>query len=89
VLFFIHLSTRQVIRIGVTASPNSAWVTQHARNVVMDPEDQKLEIRLLLRDHDAKFSRSFDEVFSSQGTKVIPTPIQAPRAKALASHRTS
>jgi transposase InsO family protein len=84
ILFFIHLSTRQVIRIGITANPNSAWVTQQARNAVMDLEDQKLAIRLLLRDHDTKFSRSFDEVFSSQETRVIPTPIQAPQANAYA-----
>jgi putative transposase len=76
--------TDTLIRIGVTASPDSAWVTQHARNVVMDLEDQQLAIRLLLRDHDAKFSRSFDEVFSSRETKVIPPPIQAPRANAYA-----
>jgi transposase InsO family protein len=41
-------------------------------------------MKLLLRDHDAKFTRSFDEVFCSEGVKVIRTPIQAPKANAYA-----
>jgi hypothetical protein len=28
VLFFIQLSTRRVVAVGVTANPDSAWVTQ-------------------------------------------------------------
>ena len=32
VLFFIQLSTRPVQLAGVTAHPDSAWVTQQARN---------------------------------------------------------
>jgi transposase InsO family protein len=84
VLFFIHLSTRQVMLAGVTANPDSAWVTQQARNLTMDLEVQDLSISFLLRDHDAKFTRSFDEVFTSEDTTVVRTPIQAPRANAYA-----
>ncbi len=29
----------------------------------MDLDDQDLAVRILLRDHDAKFTRSFDDVF--------------------------
>jgi putative transposase len=36
----------------------------------------------LLRDRDAKFSRSFNEVFRSEGGKVLVTPVQAPKANA-------
>jgi putative transposase len=84
VLFFIELSTRRVLVAGVTANPSSAWVTQQARNVAMDLDDQARSIRFLLRDHDAKFTTSFDEVFRAQGARVIPTPIGAPRANAYA-----
>jgi transposase InsO family protein len=84
VLFFIQVSTRRVLVAGVTAHPSSAWVTQQARNVAMDLDDQVRPIRFLLRDHNAKFTGQFDEVFYAQGAEVIRTPIQAPRANGYA-----
>jgi putative transposase len=56
VLCFIHLSTRQVVVAGVTANPDSAWVTQQARNAAMELQDREATIEFLLRDHDAKFT---------------------------------
>jgi putative transposase len=82
VLFFIQLSTRRVVLAGVTAHPDSAWVTQQARNAAMDLGDRGVSIRFLFRDHDAKFSRGFDEVFGSEGGQVLRTPIRAPKANA-------
>jgi len=84
VLFFIQLSTRRVVLAGVTANPDSAWTIQQARNVAMDLNDQELPARFLLRDHDAKFTGSFDEMFYSEGAKVLRTPIRAPKANAYA-----
>jgi len=84
VLFFIHLSSRRVVLAGVTANPDSAWVTQQARNVAMDLNDQGLAARFLLRDHDAKFTGCFDEVFCGEGAEVLRTPIRAPKANAYA-----
>jgi hypothetical protein len=84
VLFFIEISTRRVVVAGVTAHPGSAWVTQQARNVAMDLDDRARPVRFLLRDHDAKFTSRFDEVFHTQAAKVIRTPIQAPKANAHA-----
>jgi putative transposase len=84
VLFFIQLSTRRVVVAGVTAHPDSAWVTQQARNAAMDLDDRGVSIRFLLRDHDAKFTRGFDEVFGSEGAEELRTPIRAPKANAYA-----
>lgn len=82
VLLFIELSTRRVHLAGVTAHPKSAWVTQQARNLVI--EDHVAGTRFLIRDRDAKYSGPFDEVFRSESVRVIRTPIRSPKANAVA-----
>ena len=67
-----------------TAHLDSAWVTQQARNLVMDLDGHSPAIRFLIRDRDAKFSGPFDAVLRSEGMRVIRTPIQAPNANAHA-----
>jgi putative transposase len=84
VLFFIELGTRRVHLAGVTANPNAAWVTQQARNLLLVLDEQGRRVRFLLRDRDAKFSRSFDDVFRSESGKVLLTPVRAPKANAYA-----
>jgi len=81
-LFFIEVGSRRVHLAGVTANPNGAWVTQQPRNVV--GHDSVGRMRFLMRDRDAKFSGTFDEVFRTEGIRVILTPIRAPRANAFA-----
>jgi putative transposase len=69
---------------GITANPDSAWVSQQARNLAFSFDDRSARVRFLLRDRDAKYSGPFDEVFRSEGIEVIRTPIRAPRANAFA-----
>jgi putative transposase len=83
VLFFIELDTRRVHLAGVT-HPDGAWVTQQARNLLLVLGERGRQVRFLLRDRDAKFSRSFDEVFRSEGAQVLVTPARAPTANVYA-----
>jgi putative transposase len=82
VLFFIELESRRVHLAGCTTNPTGVWVTQQARNLSFTGIFER--IRFLIHDRDSKFAASFDEVFRSEGIKVIHTPIRAPQANAYA-----
>ena len=84
VFFFIELGTRRVHVAGATRTPDSAWVTQQARNFSGDLAGRQVAFRFLIRDRDSKYTSGFDEVFRCDGTRVIRTPIRAPRANAFA-----
>jgi putative transposase len=84
VLFFIELDTRRVHLAGVTANPNGAWVTQQARNLLLMLSERGRQLRFVVRDRDAKFSRTFDDLFCSEGAEVLLTLVRAPNANAHA-----
>jgi len=84
VLFFIEIGTRRVHVTGATTAPDGTFVTQQARNLAFDRDDATTPVHYLVRDRDQKFSRSFDEVFKTEGAKVILTPVRSPKANAFA-----
>jgi hypothetical protein len=83
VLFFISLATRRIEYVACTSTPDGRWLTQQARNLVMQLGEEQ-PFRFLIHDRDAKFSHAFDDVFRSEEITVIRTPIQAPNANAHA-----
>jgi transposase InsO family protein len=83
VLFAIELENRVVDILGVGDHPTDSFVTQVARNLAGDLTEHARSFRFLIRDRDAKFTASFDEVFASEGIE-IRTPIRSPRANAVA-----
>jgi hypothetical protein len=82
VLFFLELESRRVHLAGCTTNPTGGWVTQHARNLSFAGVFERT--RFLIHDRDSKFTAAFDEVFRSEGIKVIRTPIRAQQANAYA-----
>ncbi|WP_236076598.1 integrase core domain-containing protein, partial [Streptomyces coffeae] len=87
VLFFIEHGTRRVHIAGITQHPTGPWVTQQARNYLMDLGDHAESIRYLIRDRGAYFTDSFDAIFQAIGVRVLPTLPQVPRMNAIAERR--
>jgi putative transposase len=84
VLFFIELGSRHAHFAGCTANPTGPWVTQQSRQFAWTLQERARSFRFLIRDRDSKFTREFDEVFASEGIRIIETPVRAPKANATA-----
>jgi transposase InsO family protein len=82
VLVFLSISSRRVEYLACTTNPDTAWMLQQARNLLMDLDDRGGQARFLLHDRDRKFSAAFDAVFASEGVRIIRTPVRAPNANA-------
>jgi putative transposase len=84
ILAVIEHGRRRVHIAGITAHPTGAWVTQQARNLLMNLGDHAEQFRYLIRDRDSKFTAAFDTVFAGADIAILRTPVRAPRANAIA-----
>jgi transposase InsO family protein len=69
----IEHGRRRVHLAGISAHPTGAWVTQQARNLLMDLGDHANRFRFLIRDRDAKYTAPFDAVFTGADIRIIRT----------------
>jgi transposase InsO family protein len=84
VLFFIHLASRRILWATSTRAPDTAWVTQQARNLFWELAEEETEVTVMIHDRDRKFARGLDTVCEAEGARVVLTPLMAPRANAHA-----
>jgi putative transposase len=82
VLVFLSIRSRRIEYVACTRKPNTAWMLQQTRNLLMELDDRDRQVRFLIHDRDAKFPRAFDALLHSEKIKVIRTPVQAPNANA-------
>jgi putative transposase len=82
-LIVIEHATRRVHLAGITASPDGAWTTQAARNILMDLGQRAASVKFLIRDRAGQFTSSFDAVITAEGIRILRSPPQAPRANAI------
>jgi putative transposase len=82
VLAFISISSRRVEYFAITNKPDTPWMLQQARNLLMELDDHDRHVRFLIHDRDSKFPLAFDALLESDRIKVIRTPVKAPNANA-------
>jgi putative transposase len=83
VLAVIEHAHRRIRVLGATPHPTAAWVTQAARNLVMDLEHAGSRARFLIGDRDGKFPPLFNVILADAGIQVVLSGIQVPRMNSL------
>ena len=83
ILAVIEHATRRIRVLGTTAHPTAAWVTQAARNLVMDLDEAGVKVRYLIRDRDAKFPALFDRILTDTGIEIVLTGVRMPRMNSI------
>jgi transposase InsO family protein len=83
ILAVIEHASRRIRILGATAHPSAAWVTQAARNLVMDLEDAHCRVKYLIRDRDGKYPALFDTILADAGITVVLSGVQIPRMNSI------
>ena len=84
VLAVIEHATRRICILGVTLHPTGEWVTQQARNLIMDLGGQADQVKFMIRDRGPNFTAAFDAVLADAGIRTVLCNVRTPRMNAIA-----
>jgi hypothetical protein len=90
VLAFISIGSRRIESFAITSKPNIAWMLQQARNLLMQLDDHIRQVRFLIYDRDANFSRPSKRSSRATASRSSARPHGAEREdahRALGRHR--
>jgi hypothetical protein len=76
-------ASRRIGILGATAHPTAAWVTQAARNLVVDLEDAGCQAWFLIMDRHGKFPCLFDGILADAGIHVVLSGVRMPRMNSI------
>jgi putative transposase len=74
VLVFLSIGSRRIEYVACTSKPNTAWMLQQARNLLMDLGDDERQVRFLIHDRDAKFPAAFDALLGARRSSSSARP---------------
>jgi putative transposase len=83
-LFVIDLASRSVHVAGSTPQPDEGFMVQVARTWTDASDGGLLQHRILIGDHDTKWSVAFRRLLADAGIHVVQTPYRAPNCNAHA-----
>jgi putative transposase len=83
----------ELVGLGIPLAASSVWNLLHRHGIEPAPRRASVSwreflrqqpLRIVIQDRDSKFTAGFDEIFRSEGIRVMQAPIAAPGAKAHA-----
>jgi transposase InsO family protein len=78
VLAVIEHTNRRIRILGATAHPTASWVTQAAKELVMELEGAGRRAHYLISDRDGKFPQLFDAVLQDASIEIVLSGVRMP-----------
>jgi len=83
VMAVIEHASRRIHILGATVYLTHEWVTQQARNLLMDLDASADRIKFLMRDRDILYPASFDALLADGAIETVRSAARAPRMNAI------